>query len=67
MAMRLIDHFRGAPCQFEIASIGSDGTDGSNQVAGAYWDLSVERVARRKGLNPRSYLESFDSLSFFSN
>lgn len=65
MAMRLIDHFRGAPCQFEIASIGSDGTDGSNQVAGAYWDLSVERVARRKGLNPRSYLESFDSLSFF--
>jgi len=46
-------------------SVGTDGTDGPTDAAGAVCDGLTVRRAREKGLNPESYLSNNDSFHFF--
>lgn len=48
-----------------ILSIGSDGTDGPTEVAGAIVDGNTVKRAMKFGLNPIDYLERNDSYHFF--
>ena len=48
-----------------IAGIGTDGTDGPTDAAGAIVDGETVASARRKGLEPAQYLRRNDSYSFF--
>jgi glycerate-2-kinase len=49
-----------------IASIGTDGIDGSSEAAGAICDGHTLERALREGLKPEEYLKNNDSYSFFS-
>ena len=48
-----------------IASMGTDGIDGPTDAAGAIADESTIARARKRGLDPTSYLENNDSYTFF--
>jgi glycerate 2-kinase len=48
-----------------VASIGSDGIDGTTQAAGALATSSVVREARARGLEPERFLREHDSNAFF--
>jgi glycerate 2-kinase len=49
-----------------IASIGTDGVDGTTDAAGAIVDSSTLKRALSKGLDPRAFLKNNDSYTFFS-
>ena len=49
-----------------IVSIGTDGTDGPTDAAGAIADGQTVKRACNLGLNPREYLENNDAYHFFS-
>jgi glycerate-2-kinase len=49
-----------------VASIGTDGIDGSSEAAGAICDGHTLERALREGLKPEEYLKNNDSYSFFS-
>ncbi len=51
--------------QFVIASIGTDGTDGPTDAAGAAADQTVINEMKKKQLNPLDYLRNNDSYNFF--
>jgi glycerate 2-kinase len=48
-----------------VASIGSDGVDGTTQAAGALATSSTVREARARGLEPERFLREHDSNAFF--
>jgi len=48
-----------------FASFSTDGVDGSSDLAGAVADRSTLMFAARKGLDPKRFLEGYDSASFF--
>jgi glycerate-2-kinase len=48
-----------------IAGVGTDGTDGPTDAAGAVVDGETASRARRKGIDPARYLVRNDSYSFF--
>jgi hydroxypyruvate reductase len=48
-----------------FASLGTDGTDGPTDAAGAWADGKTWERARKKGLNPERFLEENDSYTFF--
>ena len=48
-----------------IASLGTDGTDGMTDAAGAIVDGNTIKIANKKGLEAREYLDNNDSYSFF--
>lgn len=48
-----------------IASVGTDGIDGSTDAAGAWADPRAIRTARALGLDPVPYLDDNDSYGFF--
>lgn len=48
-----------------VLSGGTDGEDGPTDAAGAYFDASVQQVARNKGIDPNAYLAINDSYTFF--
>jgi glycerate-2-kinase len=48
-----------------IAGVGTDGTDGPTDAAGAIVDGETAPRARRTGINPARYLVRNDSYSFF--
>jgi glycerate 2-kinase len=51
--------------RFLIASVGTDGRDGSGDAAGAWVTRSTIGRAARLGLDPERYLRDNDSYSFF--
>ena len=51
--------------RFLIASLGTDGRDGSAEAAGAWITNSTIGRVRRLGLDPEAYLADNDSYSFF--
>jgi glycerate-2-kinase len=50
---------------FLVASLGSDGRDGTADAAGAWVTEAVLQGARSVGLSPERYLENNDSYTFF--
>lgn len=48
-----------------LASMGSDGIDGTSDAAGALVDGNTARRAREKGLDPKAFLRGNDSHTFF--
>lgn len=48
-----------------LLSAGTDGTDGPTDAAGAIVDGNTIASARRKGLDPREFLDNNDSYTFF--
>jgi glycerate 2-kinase len=51
--------------RFLVASLGTDGRDGTGEAAGAFVTNATHDRAERLGLRPESYLEDNDSYSFF--
>ncbi len=51
--------------RFLIASLGTDGRDGTGDAAGAWITHATLDRARRLGLDPESYLRDNDSYTFF--
>ncbi len=49
-----------------LLSAGTDGVDGPTDAAGAFVDGSTVLLARKKGLDPQSFLDNNDSYTFFS-
>jgi len=49
-----------------LASVGTDGVDGTTDAAGAVADAETLRRARERGLDWCSYLEDNDSHAFFA-
>ena len=60
---RLIDQWQDAPVLF--ASLGTDGTDGPTDSAGARVTPATLVKARELGLSTRDYLARNDSYNFF--
>ena len=60
-----IARLRGWESRFLIASLGTDGRDGTGEAAGAWITGSTFRRAVRLGLDPESYLANNDSYTFF--
>jgi len=52
---------------FLIASVGTDGTDGPTDAAGAFVNHSIIDRSVELSLNPNSFLENNDSYNFFNN
>jgi hydroxypyruvate reductase len=48
-----------------VLSCGTDGIDGNSPAAGAVAGEGTAREARLSGLDPATYLQSFDSYTFF--
>ncbi len=48
-----------------VLSAGTDGIDGPTDAAGAFVTGSSARRARKRGIDPREFLENDDSYSFF--
>jgi glycerate 2-kinase len=48
-----------------VLSAGTDGTDGSTEVAGAVVDSDTVAAAISKNVDPQKYLSEFDSFHFF--
>ena len=50
-----------------VASIGTDGIDGTTSVAGAAADGDSVRIAADRGLDPQRYLDDNDAFGFFGS
>ena len=50
-----------------IASIGTDGTDGPTDAAGAFADCTTLNRAKEKGLEIQTFLNDFNSYKFFDS
>ena len=50
-----------------VASIGTDGIDGTTSVAGATADGDSVRIAADRGLDPQRYLDDNDAFGFFGS
>lgn len=53
--------------EYAILSAGTDGIDGNSLAAGAVADETTLKRAVSKRMNPREFLETSDSFSFFNN
>lgn len=51
---------------YEIICAGTDGIDGNSDAAGARISDTLYREARRREIAPETYLEAFDSNTFFA-
>ncbi len=60
-----MDRLRQSGRRFLIASLGTDGFDGTGQAAGAWITDSTAARARRLGLDPAAFLGDNDSYTFF--
>ncbi len=56
---------REGESRFLIASLGTDGRDGTGEAAGAWITGSTAGRAARLGLDPEAYLAENDSSTFF--
>lgn len=50
-----------------VASVGTDGIDGTTSVAGAAADGESVKIAAARGLDPRDYLDDNDAFGFFGS
>lgn len=48
-----------------VVSLGTDGTDGPTDAAGAIVDFETSLRAKNNGINPKDYLQNNDSYNFF--
>jgi len=64
-ALLEMDRSRESGRRFLIASLGTDGRDGTSPAAGAWITNSTAARARRLGLDPSAFLEDNDSSTFF--
>ena len=65
LVLAALPHLAGR-CASVLVSIGTDGTDGPTDAAGAIIDDESAEKARRLGLDWHNYLENNDSYAFFS-
>ncbi|MCF6192092.1 MAG: DUF4147 domain-containing protein [Candidatus Hydrothermae bacterium] len=49
----------------QVMALGTDGTDGPTDAAGAWISRSILHRARAQGISPEAYLEQQDSYTFF--
>ncbi|MBN2425358.1 MAG: glycerate kinase [Calditrichaceae bacterium] len=65
LALAVLDSMRDFDGPFYFSSIGTDGTDGPTDAAGAWIDHNSFRKAMSLNLNPNEYLEDNDAYHFF--
>jgi len=53
--------FSSYPGEWVVVSVGTDGSDFSHEVAGAIVDRNSLEIMRVKGMEPKEYLERYDS------
>jgi len=66
MVLAALTEMGGVENPFYFCSIGTDGTDGPTDAAGAWIDEKSFEKAEKKGLNAESYLKNNDSYHFFN-
>nr|WP_114663180.1 MOFRL family protein [Polynucleobacter necessarius] len=52
--------------QIAALAADTDGIDGSEKNAGAWFDENIRKVAQARGLAPKSFLEGHDCYGFFA-
>ncbi|MCF8412721.1 MAG: DUF4147 domain-containing protein [Melioribacteraceae bacterium] len=53
--------------EFSFASVGTDGTDGSTDAAGAFISHNTKFKILQKRIDPTNYYKNFDSYNFFND
>jgi glycerate-2-kinase len=67
LALAAFNALRLAEGTFTIAAMGTDGTDGPTDAAGAWFNQTVILESGAKGIRPNDLLERNDSYSFFEH
>ena len=65
LVLHMLKHLKKIEHPFYFASIGTDGTDGPTDAAGAIADEKTLTRAREKGLDPNAYLRQNGAYPFF--
>ena len=65
LALVLLDLIKDESTNYQFASIGTDGTDGNTNSAGAFISREIYKKSKTKGLSIKDYLSRFDSNNFF--
>jgi hydroxypyruvate reductase len=66
LALAAFSALRSTEGDFSVAAIGTDGTDGPTDAAGAWFDRRTVLASRAAGLQPEGFLDNNDSYTFFA-
>jgi hydroxypyruvate reductase len=65
LALGAFKALQSAEMTFSFAALGTDGTDGPTDAAGAWFDHTTIREACTRGIRPDDYLDRNDAYAFF--
>ena len=66
LVLAVLNELNGTRDPFYFCSIGSDGTDGPTDAAGAWIDDSTIAKVKERELNPSSFLQDNNAYNFFT-
>ena len=66
MSLSVLNALKNIKEEFCFISVGTDGTDGPTDAAGAIVSRSIISKAKNKKLNPQDFLNNNDSYNFFN-
>lgn len=67
LTLAMLEALKEVKSEFYFCSVGSDGTDGPTDAAGAWIDQNTIKKVIEKGLSIRAFLEANDSYHFFKD
>ena len=67
LALAAFDALQSTEGTFTIAAMGTDGTDGPTDAAGAWFNQTAIRESSARGIRPADFLDRNDSYAFFES